>query len=50
MELITIAYGIGLVAYFLSTTPRQRENHLLVVWGLLLLPVIVYGVRRLAGL
>ena len=44
------AYSARLVAYFLKTTPRQRENHLLVMWGLLLLPVVFYSVRLLAGL
>lgn len=46
MELLIPAWIIGLVAYFHFTTERQREQVLLVTWGLMLLPVI-YGAIRL---
>ena len=45
MEFLAIAWIVGLVAYFKLTTERQRENILLVTWGLMLLPVIYYLIR-----
>jgi hypothetical protein len=50
MEALAVLWLAGLVAYFSMTTPRQRENHLLVMWGLLLLPAVAYPIIRLLGL
>lgn len=47
MELLAVMWVAGLVAYFSLTTERQRENLLLVTWGLMLLPVAYYAVKAL---
>ncbi|MGE5522375.1 MAG: hypothetical protein ACM3SS_01575 [Rhodospirillaceae bacterium] len=47
MELLAVLYIAGLIFYFVKTTEEQRERHLLVMWGLLLLPVVVGLVRLL---
>lgn len=47
MELLAVAWLVSLVLYFSLTTPRQRENHLVVMWCLLLLPAVVYPITRL---
>lgn len=50
MAALTIIWILGFGLYFWKTDERQRENHLLVMWGLLLLPVIGYPIMRLIGL
>ena len=50
MEILIVAWLVGLGLYFWKTTPRQRENHIIVVWVLLLLPAIYYPIMRLFGL
>lgn len=50
MELLAALWIIGIIVYFSTTTERQRENHLLVMWGLLLVPAVFYGVKLLLGL
>lgn len=47
VEVLAIAWIVGLVIYFSLTTERQRENNLLVMWVLLLLPVVCYPIMRL---
>ena len=47
MELLAVIYVAGILFYFTRTSERQRENHLLIVWGLLLIPCII-GLVRLA--
>ena len=49
MEILAALWILGLVVYFSVTDERQRENHLVVMWGLLLLPVIVYPLTQLFG-
>ena len=46
MALLAILWIGGLVAYFLLTDERQRENTLLIAWIVMALPV-VYGIFRL---
>ena len=45
VELLIPLWLTGLVAYFSLTTERQRENLLLITWGLMLLPVVYYAIR-----
>ena len=47
MEVLAILWVVGLIAYFMLTSQRQRENLLLITWGLMLLPVLYYAVRLL---
>lgn len=47
MELLAVLWVFGLLAYFAFTTERQRENNLLVLWLLLLLPVFLAPLRLL---
>jgi len=49
MESLAIVWLVGLVVYFVTTNERQRENNLLIMWGLLLLPAIGYPIIRLMG-
>ncbi len=49
MELLAIIYVIGVVAYFHKTTERQRENGLLIMWGLLTIPVLIALARWLTS-
>ena len=47
MEILALFWVAGLIAYFSMTTERQRENLLLVTWGLMLVPVVYFVVRVL---
>ena len=47
MEILTLLWVGGILFYFARTSPRGRENHLLVAWILMALP-IVYWLIRLA--
>ena len=47
MELLTLLWLGGLIAYFHFTTEEQRQGHLLIVWGLMLLPVLYWGGKLL---
>lgn len=49
MAALTLIWIVGLGLYFWKTSERQRENYLLVMWVLLLLPVVGYPVLRLIG-
>ena len=40
MELLIPVWLIGLAWYFTKTTPQQREDHLLIMWAVLLAPVV----------
>jgi hypothetical protein len=50
MELLAVLWVFGLLVYFSVTNERQRENHLLVMWLLLLLPAILVPLKLLLGL
>jgi len=50
MELLAIVWIVGLVAYFMLTNERQRENNLLIMWGLLVLSIFIYPLKLLLGL
>lgn len=50
MGILALLWGLGLLAYFAYTNERQRENVLLIMWGLMLLPTAYYGVKLLFGL
>jgi len=50
MELLAVAWVLGLIAYFGFTTERQRENHLLIAWIFLLLPALYFGIKLLLSL
>ena len=50
MAALTLIWIVGLGLYFWKTNERQRENHLLVMWALLLVPVIGYPIMRFIGL
>jgi hypothetical protein len=41
LALLAVIWVVGLVLYFHFTTERDRENYLLIMWGLLLLPCII---------
>lgn len=41
MELLIVLWLVGIAAYFYFTTPRQRENYLLVAWIVLLAPIAI---------
>lgn len=43
MEALAVIWVVGLIIYFTKTTERQRENHLLVMWGILLAPAFYYA-------
>lgn len=47
LEILAVAWIVGLLLYFGLTSERTRENLLLVSWLLLLLPAIIYPVIRL---
>lgn len=50
MELLAVLWVVGIIVYFSVTSERQRENHLVVMWALLLAPAIIFPVMRLLGL
>lgn len=43
MEALAVVWLIVLAIYFTRTNERQRENHLLVMWALLLAPAVYYA-------
>lgn len=45
MEILTAVWIGALLRYFWKTTPRDRENYLLLTWGLMLLPVGYWLIR-----
>jgi len=47
LALLAVFWLAGIVIYFAFTTERTRENVLLVIWILLLLPTFLYPIIRL---
>lgn len=45
VEFLTVLWLAGLVAAFVYTTVRQRENLLLLAWIALALPCVYWAVR-----
>lgn len=50
IALALVLWVAGLGIYFWRTTEEQREGHLVIVWGILLLPSLYFGVKLLARL
>jgi hypothetical protein len=50
VELLTALWLGGVVFYFWKTDERARENHLLLMWCLMLLPTGYWVWRFIAGL
>lgn len=46
LALLAILWIVGLIVYFTKTTEAQRQGHLVIVWGLMLVPSVI-GLLRL---
>lgn len=47
MGILAAIWLIGLALYFWLTTPRQRENFLVLAWIVLLSPILFYIIAAL---
>lgn len=45
MEFLSIAWAGGILLYFWKTTPRDRQDYLLLIWVLMALPVFYWLIR-----
>jgi hypothetical protein len=47
---LAVLWVLGIIVYFALTNERQRENNLVIMWGLLLLAVVISPIIVLLGL
>lgn len=50
MGAIAILWVVGIIAYFVFTDERQREQNLVWMWAILFAPAVIYPIMRLLGL